>query len=130
MSITKENAAQWLPLVRAMVEGKEMQRNIGDHSWSDRVPAYALETDRHPDVYRIKPAPVLRAWTKEEAPKCFAARAKVTGHYILVEDGKNWHTGDPIEWGFLAREFDMIPLDGAPKPCGVLVDHATSEKAR
>ncbi len=115
--MTPQRAKELLPIIQAFAEGKEVQvRDKGCGVWVDastRVWDGSFE-------YRIKPAPLLEPWTLKNAPRVFAVRHKETGHYTLIDHGKNWHTGDVIEWDFLAREFDRVMEDGTTAPCGIL----------
>lgn len=52
--MTKENAAQYLPLVQALADGKEIQVRALDR-WLNAT--HDLKFDRPADEYRIKPAP-------------------------------------------------------------------------
>jgi len=58
--MTKDNAAQFLPLVQALAEGKTIQFNSGtsdNPQWGDVEDLYF---DGNPDDYRVKPEP--REW--------------------------------------------------------------------
>ncbi len=62
--MNKDNAKDYLPLVQALAEGKQIQ--IRDHGgWHDETnPNFVLEIER----YRIKPEPKLRPWKRDEFP--------------------------------------------------------------
>jgi len=54
--MTKENAAQYLPLVQALHDGKTIQCNVNG-TWEDvKDPNFYF----HPERYRVKPEP--REW--------------------------------------------------------------------
>jgi hypothetical protein len=58
--MNKDNAAQFLPLVQALAEGKTIQFNPGtsdNPQWGD---VEDLSFDGNPDDYRVKPEP--REW--------------------------------------------------------------------
>jgi hypothetical protein len=57
--ITKDNAAQYLPLVQALAEGKTLQMKTGD-SWIDA--ARSLSFTCEPERYRVKPPEPRRFW--------------------------------------------------------------------
>lgn len=122
--ITKDNAKQWLPLVQAMAEGKTIQivtHLPGGAQWLD---AKRINPEAYPAAeYRIKPEPKLRPWKAEEAPKTFVARDKTSGHYILIENGRDWHAELEItDWWALATRYVRIAEDGTEHPCGVLCE--------
>jgi hypothetical protein len=57
--ITKDNAAQYLPLIQALAEGKTLQLFIGNN-WTDmRMPVMLSEP---PERFRIKPPEPRRFW--------------------------------------------------------------------
>jgi len=58
--MNKDNAAQFLPLVQALAEGKVIQELSGN-TWKD-IEATAFNRD--PAFYRIKPEP-RRIWVNE-----------------------------------------------------------------
>jgi len=60
--MNKDNAAQFLPLVQALAEGKVIQELSGN-TWKD-IEATAFNRD--PAFYRIKPEP-RRIWVNEYA---------------------------------------------------------------
>lgn len=54
--MTKDNAAQFLPLVQALAEGKTIQIRVGN-KWTDiDDPHFGNEAER----YRVKPKPLVR----------------------------------------------------------------------
>ena len=52
--MNKDNAAQFLPLVQALAEGKTIQYQMADGRWEDRK---SPEFTSDPQCYRIKPEP-------------------------------------------------------------------------
>ncbi len=68
-TMNKDNAAQFLPLVQALAEGKEIQfKSQFDEKWSDFRPGCNWSFEGRPECFRIKPSPKLRAWTSSEVP--------------------------------------------------------------
>jgi len=65
--MTRERAKEWLPLMVAYANGKQIQyRPLSnpDHEWRDtETPQWSEFTE-----YRIKPEPKLRPWKREEVP--------------------------------------------------------------
>jgi hypothetical protein len=58
--ISKNNAAEYIPLLQAMSEGKQLQIRTKDGCWSD-APVY-LAFNAGPEYYRIKPPEPRRFW--------------------------------------------------------------------
>lgn len=116
--MNREQAKQLLPIIQAYAEGKAVQARYSQlhDAWTTQdeiLPPHHCE-------YRIKPEPTLRAWTTYSAPRVFAARNKVSGHYMLIDHGKDWHTGDAVIWSVLSATFDRVMEDGTLAPCGTL----------
>lgn len=58
--ITKDNAAQYIPLLQAVAEGKTLQAKSGAGNWVTLKGLYLLD---EPDAYRVKPEPrVITVW--------------------------------------------------------------------
>ena len=64
--MTKENAGEFLPLLKAYSEGKTIQYEINRNGVF--IDADTLTFNDLPSRYRIKPEPKLRAWTASEVP--------------------------------------------------------------
>ena len=61
--MTKDNAAQFLPLVQALAEGKTIQIRVGN-KWTDiDDPHFGNEVER----YRVKPKPLVRYIVKRNS---------------------------------------------------------------
>lgn len=52
--MNKDNAPLYLPIVKALAEGKKIQCNFGKQHWKDVCEINFFEA---PDEYRIKPEP-------------------------------------------------------------------------
>ena len=59
-TMTKENAAQCLPLVQALAEGKVIEYNTGTNEYPEWIDLESTSFDDKPEYYRIKPEP--REW--------------------------------------------------------------------
>lgn len=57
------DAVGWWPLLKAMAEGKQLQRKDSD-GWIDDYP---MNCTTNPSYWRVKPEPVRRPWTHDEA---------------------------------------------------------------
>lgn len=62
--MNKEEAKQFLPLVQALVDKKQVQENLGSDEHPDWVDTDRIDTRNHPSRYRIKPEP-RRIWVNE-----------------------------------------------------------------
>ncbi|MDA3854226.1 MAG: hypothetical protein PF444_08305 [Bacteroidales bacterium] len=65
--MNKDNAAQYLPLVQALTDGKDIQyRHNGEVEWET-----ISETDfvGKPENYRVKPEPIVRWVNVYDAPE-------------------------------------------------------------
>jgi hypothetical protein len=99
MRITKHVANEFLPLLQALAEGKQIQRRYIDrdanppdcYAWND---ADAICTDIPVDRWRIKPEPNLRPWKPEEVPVGAMVRNIGTrSRYLITE----WCCARPSE---------------------------------
>ena len=55
--MNKDNAKDYLPLVQALADGKQLQYLDGFGNWGDTGGIYAPYFDEDPSCYRIKPEP-------------------------------------------------------------------------
>lgn len=73
-NITRKQAIERAPLLKAWGEGKKLQYNNG-YGWHDCAEMHGILDD--PKVeYRIKPEPKLRPWKPEEVPYGVIIREK------------------------------------------------------
>jgi hypothetical protein len=63
--MTPSTAKNYLPLIQAMVDGKQLQKLSGG-KWYDFLPHSSINWSGQPEEYRIKPTPTLRPWKPEE----------------------------------------------------------------
>lgn len=125
--ITKQNAAQWLPLVRAMAEGKTVERRGEVSKWTN---AEALSSQNCPQFYRIKPEARWRAWKPEEVPRIFVLREKTSARFAVFTN-RNGLTVESrcrdghhtiIDLGVALRDYVRVTEDGTEHPCGTLCE--------
>lgn len=114
MSTLQEDAKKLLPFVQAMADGKTVETCVrGD--WFEK---YNNEWSAH-CVYRVKPEPKLRPYTREEWEKVDKVRHSVEGsvHAVMsvYEGGIYVHSRGSYEFSTAFRSFTH--LDGSP--CGV-----------
>ena len=90
MKITKENAKELLPIVKALAEGKKIQDKIeGLTGWCD-TDEINLEFEGKKILHRIKPEPKYRAF-KNQA-ECWRAMYKQSNiGWIVSKDTKTPH---------------------------------------
>ena len=90
MKITKENAKELLPIVKALAEGKKIQDKIeGVTGWCD-TDEINLEFEGKKILHRIKPEPKYRAF-KNQA-ECWRAMYKQSNiGWIVSKDTKTPH---------------------------------------
>lgn len=67
--MTKENAAQYLPLVQSLAEGKTIQLKMDSGEWDDLKTVCFMH---EPSYYRIKPEP-RHLWVNEYYDGTFRA---------------------------------------------------------
>lgn len=129
--ITKDNAKQWLPLVRAMAEGKTIQVRGDMGGWFDVVSGCLTDLRDGVARYRIKPEPKLRPWKAEEAPLYFMVRNKVSARLFVAckqygyDHVRVWNqTENGVAYGMheLFEQFMLVREDGTEHPCGVLCE--------
>jgi hypothetical protein len=134
--ITKQNAKNWLPLVQALAEGRNIQygwtRRDGSVTWHD-----IDEMESSPSEYRIKPEPKLRPWKPEEAPRAIIVKPKgdigtantkaaclclpsMSSFVLINADNHDCHKFMNLD--DLARGYVRIHEDGTESPCGVMED--------
>jgi hypothetical protein len=83
--MNKDNAPLYLPIVKALAEGKKIQCNFGKQHWKDVCEINFFEA---PDEYRIKPEPrTFDVWRNE-----------ITKKVIAVEDGDHDKEKRFSEW--------------------------------
>ena len=117
--MTKDNAAQYLPLVQALADGKTIQFNSASvwTDWDWKI-CPSIVFDAEVDLYRIKPQPKLRPWKADEMPKVGTALKGFEGEWLIVarRTGQVWiRSGWALAEHLLA---DWTQLDGSP--CGVM----------
>ena len=88
--MTREEAKQLLPVIKAYIEGKEIQykRKFTEEEWKDAL--YLNETTEY--TYRIKPTPTFRpfkdageCWQEMQKHKPFGwLKDKLSGTYVNV----------------------------------------------
>lgn len=130
-NITRKQAIERAPLLKAWGEGKKLQYNSG-YGWHDCAEMHGILDD--PKVeYRIKPEPKLRPWKPEEVPVGALLKYKSTIAIISFVNTEGFgftqympgggNNSDTSVWGFY-RVFDTIEhsLDHGKTwlPCGVM----------
>jgi hypothetical protein len=123
--MTKEKAAQLIPLLQAYTEGKTIQVLAYNKVWNDLgSPNFNDEIES----YRVKPENEYRAWTFEEAPfnVIFSPKDKERklkfAFYLVNEDGYI----DPFSrrFSFTTMLKDYLYSSDNGKtwlPCGTLI---------
>lgn len=61
--MTREEAKELLPIIKAFAEGKTIQFRVGDNKWKDMDKPFFGEC---PSNYRIKPEPKYRPFQSQE----------------------------------------------------------------
>lgn len=124
--MTRDNAAQYLPIINAWIAGKQMQSRDGVNAdkWYDFVPNSDVSFRKPPECYRVKPELKLRAWKPEEIELGTEVRPKdrPKDRIMLMGVDGNYVYGHNLDskTTFL-RLFENYTLaDG--KPCGVTED--------
>jgi hypothetical protein len=121
--MTREEAKDYLPIIQAFAEGKDIQiRNITDDGWDD------INDDRmsfcaKAEAYRIKPESTYRPFKSRE--ECWnemhnhpdfgwvaAQDSKVIYHINIVGDGYIHIDGSSIIFSTAYSEYEF--LDGTP----------------
>ena len=71
--MNKDNAKDYLPLVQALAEGRQVQINVGSIENPDWIDRPTFDFSAQPRQYRIKPEPPKpREWTMwEESGKIY-----------------------------------------------------------
>lgn len=121
--ITKDNAAQWLPLVAAMAEGKTIQVRGELGGWFDVVSGCLTELNDGVVRYRIKPVPKRRPWKPEEAPKVAVYKVCDGDPEVgTLRDGFVFFgsrvSGESLRW--VHNNAVHIAEDGSEHPCGAV----------
>lgn len=126
MTITKDNAKQWLPLVQALIEGKTVQYRHHADRWSDAEWVNPGELDA--SEYRIKPEPVLRPWRWDEVPKVFVM--KRNGYHCVAAKCDDRTGLDMLGYIDGTSKISLhdachgkwlrVAEDGTEHPCGIL----------
>ena len=84
--MNRNNAAEYLPLVQALADGKTIQfRRNQNHDWKDFS---ALDFSHEPENYRIKPEPLeFEIWVSDDNTM-FSVEdmSKVVGRKIRVRE--------------------------------------------
>jgi hypothetical protein len=126
--MNKQNAKDYLPLVKALAEGKTIQLKIPcTEVWSNEE---NLEFSMPASCYRIKPESKLRPWKPEEVPVGALLRHKGYPSVVMIIGQSS---GDIICWvhdevGRMAAkeclDIEEHSLDGGKTwlPCGVMED--------
>lgn len=131
-NITRKQAIERAPLLKAWGEGKKLQYNNG-YGWHDCAEMHGILDD--PKVeYRIKPEPKLRPWKPEEVPvgallrspgnslNCISQIIGKTNSGIITFIA-TWKSGLPTENLLLSSVTDLEhSLDHGKTwlPCGVM----------
>ena len=128
--MTREQAKELWPLVKALAEGKEIECNasINPKGWCAATHLETCNFDLKMFRYRIKPEPKYRPWKPEEVPMPCVVRAKDTDCVQLVL----WKHSNHICIGSSDYTIDYIKLYNewehsldhgkAWLPCGELVE--------
>jgi len=128
--MTRENAKDYLPLVQALAEGKNIQVRT-PLTWVDAD--YSLIFTDPPSYYRIKPEPKLRPWKPDEVPVGAVVRWKsnpqkrglLTGcdeDYVYVAFNYALHRAELA--GALVSYEHSTDNGATWLPCGVMEDAA------
>ena len=108
--ITRENAKELLPIIKAYSEGKEIEF-FDDEKWVDRE---ILSFDSEFHRYRIKPEPKYRPF--KDAEECFNEMGKHQPFgYIKYKDRNSYFPisfGDNSDFDYLLE--NRIFADGTP----------------
>lgn len=80
--MNRDNAAQYIPLVQALAEGKTIQRHYEEDGWLDCDSSMTFSAA--PKCYRVKPDPSPRPWTPEEVPVGAVIQRKGTKNRCLI----------------------------------------------
>ena len=108
--ITRENAKELLPIIKAYSEGKKIQF-FDDEKWVDRE---ILSFDSEFHRYRIKPEPKYRPF--KDAEECFNEMGKHQPFgYIKYKDRNSYFPisfGDNSDFDYLLE--NRIFADGTP----------------
>jgi hypothetical protein len=128
--MTRERAKEWLPLMVAYANGKQIQyRPLSnpEHEWRDtETPQWSEFTE-----YRIKPEPKLRPWKREEVPlDAWFRNKKHSVWFKLISISHNDVGFISINDGFSSATFEHLletaehSIDGGKTwlPCGVMED--------
>ena len=106
--MTKENAHEFLPLVQALVDGKDLQLSDENGNW---MPLYnPVYFDRPSTLYRIKPEPVMVPLGPEDVnPGDFIRKISNPNYrYLICSVTDSVGTdGDDIEWRRLSAEYEI-----------------------
>ena len=121
--MTREEAKEWLPIIKAFAEGKTVQIKVRG-KWVD-----LCETDfsRSPDEYRIKPEPKYRPFKNQE--ECWQEMLKhqpfgwIRGKYSAIlylidsiaSDREACVSGNHVSFDFIIKNYEFA--DGTP--CGI-----------
>lgn len=127
VNMTREEAAKWIPILQAYVDGKVIEfRGVGFTDWSTHG-AYCFNSNV--DEYRIKSEPKLRPWKQEEVPLGCSLRHKSLTSIVSIigckfEKGVSFHDASL----FISRTYQTLldsyehSTDGGKTwlPCGVM----------
>jgi hypothetical protein len=78
--MNKDNAKDYLPLVQALTDGKEIEYRSVDGWTPVRHPSFNESADR----YRIKPEPKWRPWRESEIPVGATFRTELGNEFLIL----------------------------------------------
>lgn len=81
--MTKENAKEFLPLVQAFAEGKQIQFNPSKYSIPNWQDVYDISFEYDSKSYRIKPEPTRVPLTSEDIPAVCWIRSKDSAELLV-----------------------------------------------
>ena len=124
--MTRETAREFIPLLQAYADGKEIQMLNPSCTW--RAVDWELHFGGKPSDYRIKPEPKLRPWRPEEVPVGAIVKSDVAAYLIIAVNFEKAaiammsNTMDVVRW-YATDSIDgnHYSTDGGKtwKPCGV-----------
>lgn len=98
-TITKANAKEWLPLLQAMADGKQIQHRTLNGQW---IAVTALPTfDSQPSDYRIAPEPRRVPLAMEDIPPvCWVRIGLGATEYLVRSIHQRWIGVNGELWSF------------------------------
>ena len=93
--MTREEAKELLPIIKAWAEGKSIQYQTDSKSWSDITKD--LYPCNHPSLYRIKPEPKYRPFNDQE--ECWNEMMKHQPFgWVKSKDKGYFHLIGLVQW--------------------------------